>query len=113
MTSREAAKTLLLCGYKDGINTNDFVDAICMAIYALMKQEEVHGKHEEKESIWHDAKTEKPTVSGEYYIIREEMPGHIYTVHYDASTGWWTGEACVYNDVAEWTEYKNIESRKG
>lgn len=80
MTSREAAKVLLSNVYRAHCAENrplskseeEYLDAVCMAIYALMKQEEQHGKHEEKECkennpVWHDARTDPPKESGLYF----------------------------------------------
>lgn len=81
MTNREAAKILL---YKLSRNVSEdkYMDAICLAICALMREEEVgKGKHEERIKIpqepplreedgigWHDAISDPPPNAGCYYV---------------------------------------------
>ena len=71
MTNKEAARTLLY-GLSRETSKDKYIDAICMAICALMREEEAcKGKHEEtrqKEPIWHSTQSETPIDNIIYFV---------------------------------------------
>lgn len=121
MTNREAAKVLLSYLYRAHRTENrplskaeeEYLDAICMAIYALMKQDEQHGKHEEKdceetEPVWHDAETDPPECPGLYYG-KKDGTNSMWLCNYAGHT--WTLEnyRTQKMDIILWADYNEFQ----
>lgn len=132
MTNKEAARTLLY-GLSRDVGKDKYLDAICTAICALMREEEAgKGKHEksfckeisaEQEeqkkkkydkriTVWHDAESDPPRENNTYRIKRKYESGTHLCAY---KNGKWLidtygnlGEfTFVVTDVVEWSEIPN------
>lgn len=108
MTNKEAARTLLY-GLSRETSKETYLDAICMAICALMREEEVgkskHEKVREYKFVWHDARNNPPKEDGTYRVLAESIESAFWC---DYIGGKWVMSVGTFkgtvNDVIKWTD---------
>lgn len=118
MTNKEAAKTIVTSMFfcdngnliVDGNNTEKFLDAICVALSALLKQQEPvknECKCDVKEDFWHVAEADPPKEEGNYFTLKK---GAHFPLVCSYKDGKWFYECCLgeieEDKIIYWTNSK-------